>query len=266
MLHYSSEWFVAKLTIFPGVSPPLRDGRYHSASGSSCMFSQWREDQEQRLLHFNSLHTLLEPQAWLCICVCVCLWRGAWRSSLSSSINNILHVWHTIWWLAGWQTHKHVLCIYTSMHICKYAITGSEGSASHRVVMIVILFALWRKSYINVSLMTFSLKEPFSEVLNSPRVFKKKKNAALINCQLLRKLFFHCIISSLVKSCLCSLYTEANMSRQAELLLRPSARDLMSCCFGPAAASPPSATKRWLSLSVSKLQSWPFGRTASSTV
>lgn len=53
---------------------------------------------------------------------------------------------------------------------------------------------------------------------------KKKKPLALINCRLSRKLFFHCIISTLVKSWVCSLYTEANLSRQAELLLRPSAQ------------------------------------------
>lgn len=92
--------------------------------------------------------------------------------------------------------------------------------------MIVILFALRRKSYIQVSLTTFSWKESFSEALNIPRGFEKKqkKNVALINCRLSRKLFFHCIISTLVKSWVCSLYTEANLSRQAELLLRPSAR------------------------------------------
>lgn len=48
------------------------------------------------------------------------------------------------------------------------------SNQSHRDVMIVILFALWRKSYIQVSLTTFSWKESFSEALNIPRVLKKK--------------------------------------------------------------------------------------------
>lgn len=94
-----------------------------------------------------------------------------------------------------------------------------------------------------------------------------------MKCWLLRKLFFHCIISALVKSRVCSLYTPTNMRkrRRAELAPGPAGGDPMtrrSC----SAAAPPVTRRscsrergRFLS-GTAESEPWPLGRTGALNV
>lgn len=94
-----------------------------------------------------------------------------------------------------------------------------------------------------------------------------------MKCWLLRKLFFHCIISALVKSRVCSLYTPTNMRkrRRAELIPGPAGGDPMTRRFCSAAAPPVTKHScsrepgRFLS-GAAESEPWPLGRTGALNV
>lgn len=155
---------------------------------------------------------------------------------------------HTHHLVISWTTtRKHLLlCIYTCMHMCKYVckyICKSEGWKLVSLISVELIKPEphglpygWNRFLDNVFvegnvLPGVKLSQTFQK--------EKKKKAAPIYCRLLRKLFFHCIISTLVASRVCSLCPEAAMSRQAP----PPA-------FWPGPDEPPfpfcCSRKRWL--------------------
>lgn len=178
ILHYSSEWFVAKLWCFLPHLWGMDDALALSFTLLLRVFTV-TGGSGKKSAPFQP-YVLSSSRRLGCVCVKWCL---AFIALIS--INNILHVWHIIWWLAG--RHKHTELIdnqqgtfwklgMNEFHWNFISLIGVKLiKRTQTDVLIVTLFALWRKKATFVFLRWCFPWKNVTQGCKIPLVFKKKK-------------------------------------------------------------------------------------------